>query len=76
MTALIAAQTHEDLLEEVVGEWSLGLHALELHRDGARLRGPDPDGEHARPVLLPEDDDGGVGGAVEAQMGHGDFDHA
>src|SRR2546427_8824931 len=44
------------------------LDARELHGDGARLGGPDPDRQHALPFLLLEDDHRRVGGAIESQM--------
>ena len=74
--AEVAAEPDEDLLEEIVGQRALRLHALQLHGDGARLRGPDPDRAAPAPLLLPQDDHRRVGGPVEAEMGHGDFDHA
>src|SRR5256885_3851241 len=73
--AEVRAQTEDDLLQEVVRERSRELDAGELHRDGARLRRPDPDREHALPLLLLEDHHRRVGGAVEPQMRDPDLDH-
>ena len=45
----VAAQPDENLLEQIVGQRALRLHSLQLHGDGARLRRPDPDGQHPAP---------------------------
>ena len=50
------AQFLERRREQVVGQRALGGQPLELHRDGARLPRPDPDGQVAVAGLLLEDD--------------------
>src|SRR5579884_822332 len=72
--AQIGAQPHDDLFQEIVGERAGELDASELHGDRARLRGADPDGEHALPLLLLEDHDRRVGRAIEPQVGDADRD--
>src|SRR5882724_1750129 len=64
----VGAQAGDHLFQEIVGERARELHARELHGDGARLGGPDPDREHALAFLLLEDDDRRVGRAIESQM--------
>ena len=71
----VPAEPHEYLLEEIVRKRPLRLHPLQLHRDGAGLRRPDPDGEYPAALLLAQDDDRRVGRPVESEVGHGDFDH-
>ena len=53
----------------------LRLHSLQLHGDGARLRRADPDRKDPATFLFAQDDDRSVGGPVESEVGHGDFDH-
>src|SRR5207253_292404 len=72
--AQVRAQAQDYLLQQVVGERSGELHARQLHRDGARLGGPDPNGKDPFPLLLLENDDGRVGRAVEAQVGDPNLD--
>jgi len=43
----VSPQTNQNLLQEIVGERALRLHALQLHGDGAGLRRPDPDGQNS-----------------------------
>src|SRR5947208_8824238 len=64
----VCAQAEDYLLQEIVCERPRKLHARELHGDGARLGGPDPDREYTLPFLLLQDDDRRVGRTVEAQM--------
>src|SRR6266540_2223109 len=73
--AELRAQAEDDLLQEVVRERTRELDARELHRDRARLRRADPDGEHALPFLFLQDHHRGVGRAVEAQVGDAHLDH-
>ena len=73
--AEVPPETHENLLEEIVSERALRLHSLQLHGDGARLRRADPDGKDPATFLFSQDDDRSVGGPVETEMGHRDFDH-
>src|SRR5687768_9285952 len=71
-----AAEADDDLLEQVVRERPLRLHPLQLHGDRARLGRSDPDGQHARPIGLAQDDDRTVGRPIEAEMCDRDFLHA
>src|SRR6266576_2782049 len=64
----VCPQAEYHLLQEIMGERPRELHARELHGDGARLGGSDPDREHALPFLLLENDDRCVGRTVESQM--------
>src|SRR5213592_1757447 len=64
----VRAESQDHLLEQVVGERTRELHAGELHRDRAGLGGPDPDRQHTLAFLLLQDDDRGVGRAVEPQV--------
>src|SRR6266480_3268119 len=72
--AQIRAQAQDHLLQQVVGERPGELHARQLHRDGARLGGPDPNGKDPFPLLLLENDDGRVGRAIEPQVGDPNLD--
>src|SRR6266705_1707767 len=73
--AQVRAQAEDHLLQEVVSERPRKLDARQLHRDGARLGGADPDREHALALLLLQDDDRCVGRAIEPQMRDSNLDH-
>src|SRR4029077_626156 len=55
-------------LQEIVGERPREFDAGKLHGDRARFRRPDPDREHALPLLLLQNHDRRVGRAIEAEM--------
>src|SRR5437870_1357619 len=74
--AQVGAESRDDLLQEVVREGPRELHAGELHRNGARLRGTDPDREHALPFPLLQDHDRRVGRPIQPEVGHPHFDDA
>ena len=71
----LAAQAHDDLLQQVVRERAGVLHAGQLHRDGAGLAGADPDREDAGAVGLLQHDDRRVRAAVEPEVRHPHLDH-
>src|SRR3989441_4907102 len=73
--AEVRAQAEDDLLQEVVRQRPRELDAGQLHRDRARLRGPDPDREHPFSLLLLKDHHRRIGGAVESEVRDADLDH-
>src|SRR5256885_2002088 len=70
----VRTEAEDDLFQQVVGERPGELHARQLHRDGARLGGPDPNRKDPLPLLLLENDDGRVGRAIEPQVGDPNLD--
>src|SRR5438132_659704 len=74
--AEVGAEARDDLLQEVVREGPRELHAGELHRDGARFRGTDPDREHALPFPLLQAHDRRVGRSIQPEVGYPHFDDA
>src|SRR5688500_6863565 len=68
--------THPDyeILAEVVSERALALELVHLDHDRFGLGLADPDWEQPRPTLLLKDHHVGVGGAVETEPHHFDFD--
>src|ERR1700732_2119991 len=73
--AEITAKAHQNLLQEIVSERPLRLHALKLHGDGTGFCRTDPDGQHPGAFLLPQNHNWSVGGPVQTEMCHRDFDH-
>src|SRR5215208_7396829 len=71
----VAAEAYQDLLQKIVSERALGLHALKLHGNGAGFRGSNPDWQNPRAVLLPQNHNWSVRGPIETEMRHRDFDH-
>src|SRR2546425_6828659 len=64
----VSPQAEDHLLQEIVRERPRELHPRELHGDGARLGGADPNRQHPLPFLLLEDDHRRVCRAIESQM--------
>ena len=60
-----AVERLDDVAQQVVGHRTLRRDVLDLQADGVGLVPPDPDRQHALPVLVPEDDDRVVRDGVE-----------
>ncbi len=69
-----AAHADDEILAKVVGERPLALELVHLDHDRLGFGLPDPDREQSRPSLLLENHHVGVGGPVETQPHHFDFD--
>src|SRR5690349_16733202 len=72
--AQVGTQAEDHLLQQIVGERPGELHARQLHRDRARLGGPDPNRKDSLALLLLENDDGSVGRAIEPQVSDPNLD--
>src|SRR5256884_2984296 len=72
--AQVRPQAEDDLFQQVVGKRPGELPARQLHGDGARFGGPDPNRKDPFSLLLLENDDGRVGRAIEPQVGDPNLD--
>src|SRR2546423_5363546 len=70
------SSTHPDyeILAEVVGEGSLALELVHVDHDRLGFGLSDPDREKPSAALLLKNHDVGVGGAIEPEAHHFDFD--
>src|SRR4051812_15539666 len=69
------AELQDQTLAEIVRVRTLVLHAVHVHDDGVSLRLTNPNRQHARAVLLLQDEDIALIRRIEPEPRHNDFDH-
>lgn len=67
-------QVVDDVAEQVVGHRPRRVDVLDLQRDRVRFEHADPDGQHARVLIVAKDDDRHVGHGIDREPFDGHLD--